>query len=506
MSQIIVKFLGLLYRLYLTNKEGFGDIGNAIYSSGFQIYALLLMLSSVGVPNAISKLISEKESIGDEKNANRIFRISLGFFSLLGFLGSIILFLGARFISSNILQIPEAKLSIQVLAPSVFFVSIMSVLKGYFNAKRDMKPMAHSQSIEQVIKTILTIILVEYVSTKDFGNEKIMLMAAAASLATSMATAISYLYLCLIYKKNTKLKVLSKNIYKLEKISVITKKVIFVAFPVTLSVVLGGFCKNIDSFTVVRKLQNFIDIEEAKRQYGILSGKIETLITLPMSLNVAITSNTVPAISYANSMKNSADVKEKIRLSLLLTIVIALPCMVIMIVYAKQILQLLFPNASSGEVVYKISSISILFVMLNQTMSGIFQGLGKHTIPVVSMGIGVCMKLLLNSILLSYSPNKLFLAGITGASFSTVMCHVTAFMINSFYLNKILRLNKNSFLFVLKPVICCILMIIVSIFLYKKMIYIIATEKIAFVIVLFLSALFYFFELVLFKIFSMKVV
>lgn len=91
-SQILIKILGLVYTLYLTNKEGFGDAGNAIYSSGYQIYALLLTLSSIGVPNAISKLVSERTAVGDHKGANRIFKIAFATFSIIGLVGTLLLF------------------------------------------------------------------------------------------------------------------------------------------------------------------------------------------------------------------------------------------------------------------------------------------------------------------------------------------------------------------------------------------------------------------------------
>ena len=115
-SQVLVKIFGVLYSLYLTNKVGFGDEGNAIYMSGYQIYALLLTLSSIGVPNAISKLISEKNSIGDYKNEERILKISILIFSIVGFCGSIVIFAFSEYISNNIIQIPEAKLSLKVLS------------------------------------------------------------------------------------------------------------------------------------------------------------------------------------------------------------------------------------------------------------------------------------------------------------------------------------------------------------------------------------------------------
>ena len=123
LSQVLIKALGLFYKLYLTNKEGFGDAGNAIYNSGFQIYALLLTISSIGVPNAVAKLISEKLSVGDSLGARRIFKVAFAFFSIVGFCGSVFLFFGSKVIADKWLQIPEARLSLMILAPSIFRIA-----------------------------------------------------------------------------------------------------------------------------------------------------------------------------------------------------------------------------------------------------------------------------------------------------------------------------------------------------------------------------------------------
>ena len=95
-SQVLIKLLGFVYKWYLTNKEGFGDDGNAIYSAGYQIYALLLSIASVGVPNAVSKLIAERVSLGDYKGSHRIFKIAFCIFGGIGLGGTLILLLGAR--------------------------------------------------------------------------------------------------------------------------------------------------------------------------------------------------------------------------------------------------------------------------------------------------------------------------------------------------------------------------------------------------------------------------
>ena len=191
-SQIFIKLFGVMYTLYITNKTGFGDEGNAIYMSGYQIYALLLTISSIGVPNAISKLISEKNSIGDYTNSKRIFQISVFIFSLVGCLGCILLFAFSGFIANTILQIPESKLSLMVLSPAIFFVSITSVIRGFCNGENKIYVTAKSQFIEQVLKSLLTILFVEIVSRVTNYNTE--LMATVANLATTVATFCSLIY------------------------------------------------------------------------------------------------------------------------------------------------------------------------------------------------------------------------------------------------------------------------------------------------------------------------
>ena len=106
-AQVLIKILGFLYRLVIINIEGFGDIGNGYYATGYQIYSLLLTLSSVGIPTVISKLVSERLAIGDHKGAHRIFRTALKTFTTIGVVMSLGLFLGADFIAKNIIKESE---------------------------------------------------------------------------------------------------------------------------------------------------------------------------------------------------------------------------------------------------------------------------------------------------------------------------------------------------------------------------------------------------------------
>ena len=135
-SQVVMKILGMVYSLYLTNKKNYGDDGNAISMAGFQIYALFLGISSFGVPNAISKMISESVEIGDEKNSFKILKISLVIFTSISFVFCMILYFGADFISENILSIPESSDILKILAPSIVFSTTEAVFRGYFNRNK----------------------------------------------------------------------------------------------------------------------------------------------------------------------------------------------------------------------------------------------------------------------------------------------------------------------------------------------------------------------------------
>ena len=424
-SQILIKIIGLMYKLYLTNREGFGDSGNAIYSSGFQIYALLLTFSSTGVPNAISKLVSERVAVGDSRGAHRIFKIAFFTFAIFGIIGTILLFFGAKTIANSWIQIPEAEYSLIALSPSIFFVAITSVIRGYFNGRQSLVATAKSQSIEQIFKTMLTIVLVELVVKLSSINTTVM--AAAANLATTLATFFSFSYIYMYYRK--KRSEIAQEIkqsvnYKVTRIRKTIKQILTESIPVSLSALMSSFNKNIDAFTVVRTLKQFMGEYEAKRQYGILSGKIDTLCALPLSLNVAFVTGMVPSIARSVAINDENGVKRKSKIFLTISFSIAIVSTIGMIIFSNLILNILFPNASDGVMLLKINSISIFFAVMSQTINGILQGIGKSNIPVISSIIGVVLKFICNIILIK---NKNI--GINGAAIGNIMCNLIIFII-----------------------------------------------------------------------------
>lgn len=464
-SQVIIKIVGLIYKLYLTNKQGFGDRGNAIYSAAFQIYALFLTISSVGVPNSISKLVSSKVALGDNKGAYRIFKIAFALFGILGFIGSSILFLGAEIISNNYLQIPEAKLALMALAPSVFLVSIEAVLKGYFNGRENISVTANSQSLEQIFKTLLTVAIVENIG-RISGNSTAV-MAAGATLATTVATLFALMYLYKYFvnrKKEVWQEVVSSSNNKKEGIKRIIKNILLVSIPISLSALFSACSKTIDAMTVVRILKSTIGELEATNQYGILSGKIDVLVALPFSFNVAFATALVPAISSAIAKKQNHIVKKRIEFSILVTILIGIPFTIYMIMFSNDILHILFPNAAKGAEMLQLSALTIIFIVLTQTINGALQGLGKVNVPVVAFAIGGIIKLILNLILI---PIKKI--GIYGAIISSIISDIFIFVMCFISLKKCLNNKFSINKFIIKPIISSVIMTAVSYIMYIKL-------------------------------------
>ena len=175
-------------------------------------------------------------------------------------------------------------------------------MRGYFNGRQELKATARSQTLEQIFKTVLTIIIVEIVAI--ISHVSTEWMAAGATLATTLATFAGFGYLYMYYqteKMERAREIKSTVNYKYEKVKSIIKKVLLVSTPIALTAIMSSLNKNIDSFTVVRSLKQFMTEDEALVQYGILGGKVDMLTSLPLSINVAFSTALVPAISAAKA-------------------------------------------------------------------------------------------------------------------------------------------------------------------------------------------------------------
>lgn len=453
-SQVLIKLLGLIYRLAITNVEGFGDVGNGYYSAGYQVYAVLLIISSQGIPGAVSKLVSNKVAKGRYNEAHRIFRVSLVVFAVIGLSASLLLLFTADFISGKILNVPDVSYVLKVLSPAIFFVCVSAVIRGYFAGLGTQKASGISQALEQFFNCVLTVTFVYAL----VGREP-YIMAAGGNLSTTLAILISFSYLIFFYRKNIRDyredsgEEVDTSVRENKRLA---KIIIATAIPLTIGSVISVVTSFIDTVTASNCIQTaYSEIlkdktlleNEAMRLTGILS-KVDTLVNLPLAVNLSFYSALIPEITASISRKNHEAASKKIAFSISSSLLILIPCSTGFIVLADPILRMLYPNASDGANILRIAAVTMIFVGINHTIQGSLFGLGKMYTPALALLAGCAIKICLNLVLIT-NPN----INIYGAVISSFVCQLVVFFIVYTTMKKNIKVKIEPVKHIVKPVL-----------------------------------------------------
>ena len=484
-AQFTVKLLGMVYRMVITNIEGFGDSGNGFYTAGFNVYTVLLAISAVGIPNAIAKLVAEKAALQDYRGAHRIFTTAMKLFAVIGLCASALLFFGADFYANVLIEMPGAQYVIKALSPSIFFVCVSSVVRGYFQGLNNMNATSRSQILEQIVKCSLTILLVVLAM-----GQPPQIMAAWANAASSIACLLSFGYLILFYLRRQSgimEQIRQTSVEEASKSSkALIKAILMLSIPISLASIITSINRVIDTATISRGIQaafqNGIPAymgqnglvaaitsptskqlsDEVMRLSGMLS-KSDTLINMPLAVNFAFATVLVPAISAALASGNKKEASDKTSYSFLISLLLILPCAIGYIVLAKPIYQVIYPAAPLGHELLAMTAISMIFSALNQTMAGALQGIGKVYVPAIGLLAGCVIKVILN-ILLIRIPS----INITGAVISTIACQFTAFAVSFVAISKYVSIKVTVQRFIVKPLISGIVMAIAAYVVYTS--------------------------------------
>ncbi len=515
MAQITVKLLGIIYRLVITNVPGFGDEGNGYYSAGYNIYTLLLAISSVGIPNAISKMTSAKNAVGDYKGAYKIYKNALLLFSIIGIVASSVLFFAAEPIASGVIHMRNAKYVLMALSPSILFVCLSSVVRGYFAGMQEMKASSRSQILEQVFKCILTVTIVLFMSKYSFSPGDADLnaayMAAGANLATTLATVFSTIYIFGFYFKRRSyigLKIKS-TIVPEEKRSTLSmfKSILIISIPISLGAIISAVNRIVDTATITRGIEtafaggipaifgNATAIlkptmeqlnDEAVRLAGILS-KSDTLLNLPIAMNISFATVLVPSISAALAKGEKKEASKFVSYSFLISILIIFPCAAGYISLAKPIFNLLYPNVPYGYDLLQISSVALIFIALNQTISGSLQGIGKVFAPATGLFMGCVAKFILNVILIRQPSINIY-----GAPISSIVCQIISFTYGFTILSRKISLKLSLKKYIIKPLLCSGIMGVIAFGVYRLSMLLISSNTISVIVSIIIAVIVYF--------------
>lgn len=470
---VICKVIGAIYRIPLTNLIGAEAMG--IYSKAYMIYSLLLVLTTSGIPAAVSKLVAEYAATGDYRNARRTFKLTRNLLFSIGGACALIMLLLSDIIARS-LGISEGGMVILCIAPSLLLTAV-SAYRGYFQGLQNMTPTALSQIIGQLAKLIAGLSLAALLMPK--GP---VYAASGALLGVSLSEALSLIYMAVAYRRGARraLPVKSGSLAGKSNKELL-RSLLMLAVPLTVGGAIMPLINTLDAYLVTwcLKLCNYSETQ-INSMYGVLSGMVVPLANMPTALSLALSASLVPAISRARAKKNGREISRTASLGLKTALLIGLPACVGLILLARPVLELLYSTSGADQTAVQITvqtlhspyhfvfmqmdlAQSLLMIMCPamllltsvQAMTGALQGAGKIYIPIKNLLIGGGVKLIFSAVLISIPA-----VNILGAPLGTLACYLTAFILDYLQLRRRLRAGVDVN-FLLKPLFASAVMALV---------------------------------------------
>lgn len=429
LANILVKAVGLVSKIVLNRVVG--SVGAGYYSSAYEIYAYLYVLSTSGLPVALSIMVSKSCAKGRFKEAKKIFDVAFMVLAIIGFAFSILMITFANQIAIFI-GAEQTTLCIISIAPTMLFICLSSCMRGYFQGYQLMKPTAISQLIEACAKVGIGVIFALWAKSKGYPDYTV---AAFTILGVTVGVLLgmAYLYIKkLIFKeKNYNFEQISSIEHEETKTTrQILRELFLIAIPITLSSSVLSLTTIIDTIMVQNRLLAYGMSEISVRvYYGDYTSLVISMFNMPTILFYPIANALVPLIS-ATREKGDKQKSEAIRsLSLRIITLISVPCAVGLGVFSYPILNLLMFKQESVERAapwLSIAAVSVVFLGIIATTNAFLNTAGKQRLPIVSMLIGASAKLISNYLLLGK-------IGIYGAPISTVICYLFAASFNIYF-------------------------------------------------------------------------
>lgn len=492
---LLVRVIGFLYRLPLTNM--IGDEGNGIYSAGYYLYNFFLVMSSAGLPVAISKMVAEKIALGQYTNARKTFKVSMVVAGVLGFICMVLMLAFAEDFCSWV-KSERSYYCIITLAPTVFVVSILSVYRGYFQGRGTTVPTAISQIVEQIFNAVLSVYFAWlFMNVMGKGVE---FGAAGGTAGTGIGALAGLITIMVIYVLNAKRINQSysedKKDYHVQTFGEITSDLFRIAVPVITGTAIFSMTNLIDMVMVNSRLAatGIYTSDEIDALYGLLTGKYVTLTTLPVVISTSLATAAIPTIATSMVLKDTEAVKTKVDTTLRVTMIISIPAAVGLGALGDQILYMLFPNYPDGGNLLKAGALSIILLALSQISTGVLQGIGKAKAPAINALIGSVAKIPVNYVLIAVPS-----INIIGAVISTTVCYLFASLLNFRALVKTTGVKPDYVGMLVKPSIASVFMALVCIFGYKLLYMLIPNNTAVTLMVIMLAVLVYFAAMVLIK-------
>ena len=494
MATVLVKLMGFLFKVPLNNI--IGEDGFGYFNTAYDVYNVLLMISTTGLPVAMSRMISQAQTLGNHAQIKRIYRTSLYVFLTIGMVGSLGMLIFCRQLSVMVTTNENSRAAIAALAPCVLLICLVSAYRGFFQGQSNMTPTSVSQIFEAVTRLVVGlglawlvmkltgeaavraqgIVLASGETAQDYGD--ITLAAGGAILGVTLGSLISVVYLHHKFRQSNQILSLGGGTAKSTRSTM--KELLSIAVPITLGSAGLQIINLFDTMIYMRRLTGALQWTEkmadsAKGVYNFC----QTVFALPCSFIPTITIAVIPAITASLTRKDLAEAKATSESSVRTMALIAMPCAAGLFVMAEPVIRLLCSTYTEDRIqlaatMLAILGLTVIFNSLVLLLNAIMQAHGDVVTPVVNMLIGGIIKIIVNYILVG-QPNL----NIVGAPIGTFICYISITALDLIAMKRHISARPAIFKNIIRPGLASAIMGAATFMVYRVLSNAISSWKLA---------------------------
>lgn len=445
---IIVRLIGMLYRIPLANK--IGDDGNGYYNAAYSIYSILLIMSSYSLPVAVSKMVSARLAKKQYRNSVRILYAALFYATIAGFLGFAALWFGADYFATVVIKMPYSSYALKALAPTIWVMAYLGVLRGYFQGHSTMIPTAVSQIFEQVVNAVISILAA--VSLYDIGVKSNLVYgsdqytyafgAAGGAIGTgagAVAALLFFLMLTTGYRSTMRSRAKKDRSGAVESYGAISRALFLTIAPIILSSMIYNISTVVDNSIFGNVMTDLKQGERIASDWGVW-GKYHLLFNIPVAIANSLSSSLIPSLSRAVAERSRKQVLSRVASAIRFAMIISIPSAVGLTVLAYPISNLLFAGVDNTMLtkMTMVGSVAVVFFSLSTVTNAVLQGINRMRVPIRNSAIALVIH-----VGILYGLMYGLKSGIYSVVYANILFALTVCILNGLSIGRALRYHQE---------------------------------------------------------------
>ena len=446
---IIVRLIGMVYRIPLARK--IGDNGNGYYNAAYSIYSILLIMSSYSLPTAVSKMVSARLAKGEYRTSTRIFRAAMFYATIAGMAGFCALWFGADYFASQIIKMPYSSYALKALAPTIWIMAYLGVLRGYFQGHSTMIPTAVSQVFEQVVNAVVSIVAASILF--DVGVKSNLVFhdteysyafgAAGGAIGTgagAVTALVFFMLLALAYRPTMRKKARRDRGAKVESYRVISQALFATIVPIIISSAIYNISNVVDNSLFGHVMEKLGESNLTASQWGVYMGRYHLLFNIPVAIANSLSSSLIPTLSRAMTERNRRQVHARIATAIRFSMIIAIPSAVGLTVLAEPVSDLLFSGMDNTMLIKMmvVGSSAVVFFSLSTVSNAILQGINRMNMPIINSAISLAIH-----IGVLYAMLKFFHMGIYSVVYANILFAALVCLLNAISIARYVKYRQE---------------------------------------------------------------